>query len=94
MDGKYSRGFDLDFKGMEISSGGQREHRHQELVKMMKAKGLDPNKFDFYLNAFRYGMPAHAGFGLGVDRLVQQILNIQDIKEVILFPRTVERLVP
>ncbi len=94
MDGKYSRGFDLDFKGMEITSGGQREHRYDVLTKVMKSKGLDPHKFEFYLNAFKIGMPKHSGFGLGLDRLVQQILNLPDIKEVILFPRTVERLVP
>ena len=94
MEGKYSRGIELDFKGMEICSGGQREHRHDELVKVMKSKGLDPHKFEFYLNAFRYGMPFHGGVGIGLDRIVQQILNLPDIKEVILFPRTTERLVP
>jgi len=94
MDGKYSRGIDLDFKGMEICSGGQREHRHDELVKVMKSKGLDPHKFEFYLNAFRTGMPVHGGVGIGLDRIVQQILNLPDIKEVVLFPRTTERLVP
>ncbi len=94
MDGKYSRGFDLDYKGMEVSSGGQREHRIKELEKLMKAKGLDPHKFDFYLNAFRYGMPSHSGFGFGIDRLLMQALNLPDIKEVILFPRTTERLMP
>ena len=60
----------------------------------MKSKGLDPHKFEFYLNAFKTGMPPHGGFGLGADRLVQQILNLPDVKEVVLFPRTVERLVP
>ncbi len=94
MDDKYSRGFDLDFKGMEIASGGQREHRAEVLTKVMKSKGLDPHKFEFYLNAFRYGMPSHGGFGFGADRFVQQILNLPDIKEVVLFPRTTERLVP
>ncbi len=94
MDGKYSRGFDLDYKGMEISSGGQREHRIKELEKLMKAKGLDPHKFDFYLNAFRYGMPPHAGWGFGIDRLIMQALDLPDIKEAVLFPRTTERLVP
>ena len=94
MDGKYSRGFDLDFKGMEITSGGQREHRVEVLEKVMKSKGLDPHKFEFYLTVFRYGMPPHAGFGLGGDRIVQQLLNLSDIKEAVLFPRTVERMVP
>ncbi len=94
MDGKYSRGFDLDFKGMEITSGGQREHRIDVLTSVMKSKGLDPHKFEFYLNAFKFGMPSHGGAGLGVDRIVQQILNLPDIKEAVLFPRTTERLVP
>ncbi|HLD56718.1 MAG TPA: aspartate--tRNA(Asn) ligase [archaeon] len=94
MDGKYSRGFDLDFKGMEITSGGQREHRVDVLTSVMKSKGLDPHKFEFYLNAFRFGQPRHGGFGLGVDRIVQQILGLPDIKEAVLFPRTTERLVP
>lgn len=94
MDGKYSRGFDLDFKGMEITSGGQREHRIDILTKVMKSKGLDPHKFEFYLSAFKVGQACHGGFGLGFDRIVQQLLNLPDIKDVILFPRTTERLVP
>ena len=94
MDGKLSRGFDMGCKGMEIASGGQREHRHSELVKIMKAKGLDPNKFEFYLGPFRYGMPPHGGFAFGGDRLVQQICNLPDIKEAVLFPRTPEHLIP
>jgi len=94
MDGKYSRGFDLGFKGLEIASGGQREHRYDQLVKIMRAKGLDPAKFEFYLQAFKYGMPPHGGFGLGADRLVEKMLGLNDIKEVILFPRTPEMLVP
>jgi nondiscriminating aspartyl-tRNA synthetase len=94
MDGSVSRGMDLDCRGLEIASGGQREHRHDELVNVMKAKGLDPHKFEFYLSAFQYGMPPHGGFGLGTERLVQQVLGIENIREIILFPRTPERLVP
>jgi len=94
MDGEKSRGMDLDFKGMEMASGGQREHRHDELVKVMKQKGMDPAKFEFYLNAFRYGMPAHGGFGLGSERLLQQIIGLDNVKEGILFPRTPDKLVP
>lgn len=93
-DGNVSRGMDLDFKGMEMASGGQREHRYDVLVKVMKQKGLDPHKFEFYLNAFRYGCPPHGGFGFGVERMVQQTLGIENIKETILFPRTPEKLVP
>ncbi|MCX6814030.1 MAG: aspartate--tRNA(Asn) ligase [Candidatus Aenigmarchaeota archaeon] len=94
MEGKASRGMDLDCRGLEIASGGQREHRYEELVKVMKQKGLDPHKFEFYLSAFQYGMPPHGGFGLGSERFVQQVLGIENIKEIILFPRTPERLVP
>jgi aspartyl-tRNA synthetase len=94
MDGELSRGMDLDFKGMEMASGGQREHRYEQLVNVMKAKGLDPAKFEFYLDAFRYGMPPHGGFGLGSERLVQQVIGAENIKEIILFPRTPDRLVP
>ncbi len=94
MDGKYSRGFDLGYRGMEMSSGGQREHRHDVLVKVIKSKGLDPANFEFYLEPFRYGCPSHGGFGLGIERVIQQMLNLPDIKETIMFPRTPERLVP
>ena len=94
MEGKLSRGMDLDCKGLEIASGGQREHRYESLVRVMKEKGLDPHKFEFYLTAFQYGMPPHGGFGLGSERLVQQALGLENIKEMILFPRTPERLVP
>jgi aspartyl-tRNA synthetase len=93
-DGEISRGFDLDFRGMEVSSGGQREHRHDVLVKIMKEKGLQPENFKFYLDAFKYGMPPHGGYGYGLERVIQQILGLDNIKEAILFPRTPERLVP
>lgn len=94
MDGKYSRGFDLDYRGMEMTSGGQREHRYDELVKVMKSKGLNPDDFKFYLDPFKYACPPHGGIGFGVERFIQQILGLPDIKEAIMFPRTPERLVP
>jgi len=94
MDGKFSRGIDLDYRGMEMASGGQREHRVEVLTKVMKQKGLDPSKFDFYLDAFRYGMPTHGGIGFGVERMVQQMVGLDNIKEIILFPRTPEKLIP
>lgn len=90
----YSYSFDLDYKGQEISSGGQREHRYDRLVQRMEKKGLDPKSFEFYLNAFAYGMPSHGGWGLGVERLVQKMLGLNNIRETILFPRDRNRLVP
>ncbi len=94
LDGKLSRGLDLDFRGMEMASGGQREHRHEVLEKVIKSKGLKPKNFKFYLEPFRYGMPPHGGIGFGVERMVEKLLDLPDIKEAILFPRTPERLVP
>ncbi len=90
----YSYSFDLDYKGQEISSGGQREHRYDRLVARMQKKGLDPDAFGFYLDAFKYGMPPHGGWGLGVERLVQKMLDLPNIRETILFPRDRIRLVP
>jgi len=86
--------FDLDYKGQEISSGGQREHRYPELLKRMEKKGLDPSDFEAYLEAFRYGMPPHGGWGIGVDRLVTKVLDLPNVREAILFPRDVSRLTP
>jgi len=93
-DGKYSRGFDLLFNGIEVSSGAQREHRYAELIKNMKEKGLNPNDFSFYLEAFKFGMPPHAGWSIGLERLTMALLNLKNIREATLFPRTKERLFP
>ncbi len=90
----FSYSFDLDYRGQEIASGGQREHRYDRLVERMKKKGLDPASFDFYLSAFAYGMPPHGGWGLGVERLVQKMLNLPNIRETIIFPRDRNRLTP
>jgi len=90
----FSYSFDLDYRGQEIASGGQREHRYDLLVERMKKKGLDPVSFDFYLNAFAYGMPPHGGWGLGVERLVQKMLNLPNVRETIIFPRDRNRLTP
>ena len=90
----YSNSFDLDFKGQEISSGGQREHRYDRLVARMEKLGLDPEDFDFYLDAFRYGMPPHGGWGIGIERLLVKLLDLPNIREAILFPRDPSRLTP
>ena len=90
----YSYSFDLDFRGQEISSGGQREHRYDRLVERMAKKGLDPEDFGFYLEAFRYGMPPHGGWGIGVERLLVKALDLPNIREAILFPRDPSRLTP
>ena len=93
-DGIYTRKFDLDYKGLEIASGGQREHRYYKLVEAIREKGLDPRDFEFYLEAFKYGIPPHGGFGLGLERLMMKILNLSNIREAIVFVRDRTRLVP
>ncbi|MBR7153081.1 MAG: aspartate--tRNA(Asn) ligase [Candidatus Methanomethylophilaceae archaeon] len=90
----YSFSFDLDYRGQEISSGGQREHRYEVLVERMRKKGLDPEDFGFYLDAFRYGMPPHGGWGIGIERLLVKMLDLSNIREAILFPRDPSRLAP
>ncbi|MEM4718073.1 MAG: aspartate--tRNA(Asn) ligase [Desulfurococcaceae archaeon] len=93
-DGIYTRKFDLDFKGLEIASGGQREHRYEKIIDALREKGLNPSDFEFYLEAFKYGMPPHGGFGLGVERLLMKILNLENIREATMFVRDRTRLVP
>jgi len=93
-DSAYSHSFDLEFKGDEMASGGQREHRYDRLVARMRDMNLNPESFEFYLKAFRYGMPPHGGWGLGIDRLVQKVLGLPNVREAILFPRDRNRLVP
>lgn len=93
-DPDVSRSFDLEYKGDEMASGGQREHRYDVLVPRLKARGLDPGNFEFYLKAFRYGMPPHGGWGFGLDRFVQKLLDLPNVREAILFPRDRTRLVP
>jgi aspartyl-tRNA synthetase len=86
--------FDLDFRGLELASGGMREHRYERLVENMRAAGVDPARFAGYLEAFRFGMPPHGGWGFGVDRLVWKLADVGNIREVRLFPRDRYRLTP
>lgn len=87
---------DLLFRGLEIATCPQREHRYEKLVEQMKAAGIDPSHpgFSYYLQAFKFGLPPHGGFGFGIDRLVQKVVGLNNIKEATLFPRDMQRLVP
>src|SRR3990167_6897355 len=89
-----SGGFDAIYKGMEISSGGQRVHLPELLIKRLKVKGLNPKDFTAYIDSFRYEAPPHSGFGLGVERLTMVILGLPNIREAVLFPRDRDRLTP
>ncbi len=89
-----TKSFDLLYKGVEIGTGAQREHRLDVLEKQAKEKGIDLNKMPFYRDIFRFGCPPHGGIGLGLDRLTAQMLNLDNIREAILLPRDPERLTP
>ncbi len=93
-DTKYSQTFDLNYRSWELSSGGQRIHNLELLKKRIEEQGMDPSDMRFYLDAFRYGMPPHGGFGMGLDRFIASVLGIENIKEAVLFPRTPDRLEP
>lgn len=88
----FSRGFDLLFRGLEINSGAQRIHNYQNLVDRIKERGMDPDKFSFYLEAFKYGMPPHGGCSTGLERLTARMLEIANVKEAVLFPRDLNRI--
>jgi nondiscriminating aspartyl-tRNA synthetase len=91
-DPTYTKGFDLLFRGVEITTGAQRIHNYDDLVASMKEKKLDPAKFAYYLQAFKYGLPPHGGFGLGLERLTAKMLGIDNVKEAALFPRDINRI--
>src|SRR6056297_311201 len=93
-DPELSTGFDLMHPRMELVSGGQREHRHEKLIEGFEQQGLDPDQFEYYTKMFKYGMPPHAGFGLGGERLIMTILGLDNIREAVLFPRDRQRLSP
>ncbi len=93
-DETLSTGFDLMHPRMELVSGGQREHRHDRLIEGFEAQGLDPDAFEYYTKMFKYGMPPHAGWGLGGERLIMTMLELSNIREAVLFPRDRQRLSP
>jgi aspartyl-tRNA synthetase len=91
---EISAGFDALFCGLEISSGGQRIHLPELLIKQIKNKGLNPQNFKWYIDAFKYGAPEHAGWSIGLERFTQAVLRLDNIREATLFPRDSKRLTP
>lgn len=91
---EWSNSFDLLFRGLEIMTGGQRLHRYADYVRALAERELDPEPFAGYLEAFRFGMPPHGGFALGVERLIALLIGAQNVREVTLFPRDMQRLTP
>ncbi len=90
----FTKSYDLQFKEIELTSGAQRVHNPDELKNRIEEKGLNSQNFEFYLKTFRYGMPPHAGWGLGLERLTQVILGLNNIREASLFPRDRTRVFP
>lgn len=93
-DPKYTLSFDLLFRGMEVTTGGQRIHSYDEQVEKMIKRGMDPENFTSYLMIHKHGMPPHGGFGLGLERLTMKLLNFTNVRNAALFPRDVIRLEP
>jgi len=89
-----SKSFDLMHPRAELASGSQRVHDHKLLEKQIEERGFSPESFFFYLNTFKYGMPPHAGWGLGLERLLMTMLDLDNIREAVMFPRDRRRLVP
>lgn len=91
---EYARSVDMIYKGMELSSGGQREHRYEWLVRNIQEKSLNKENLEWFIKHFKYGTCPLGGFAIGIERLTMKILNINNIKEVVLYPRTPERILP
>ena len=93
-DKNLTKSFDLIFDGLEITTGGQRIHDYEMLKENIIKFNLNPNDFDFYLETFKYGMPPHGGFAIGLERLTMKILKLSNIREAALVPRDMKRLTP
>jgi nondiscriminating aspartyl-tRNA synthetase len=87
---------DMLFRGVEIVTGSMREHRYEKLLEQIKAAGADPESdgFKYFVSTFKYGMPPHGGFGMGLERVTQLLLGLSNVKEASLFPRDTKRLAP
>ncbi len=93
-DSKFTLSFDLLFKGMEITTGGQRIHDYDAQVEKMVARGMNPEDFTNFLMIHKHGMPPHGGLGIGLERLTMRLLDEHNVRETTLFPRDVSRLEP
>lgn len=93
-DPRFTLSFDLLFRGLEVTTGGQRIHDYREILAKMEKRGMDPEDIASYLMIFKYGMPPHGGLGIGLERLTMRLLDEQNVREAALFPRDVTRLEP
>ena len=93
-DPTYTLSFDLLFRGMEITTGGQRIHDYNMFMEKIEARGMTTEGMEQYLSAFKHGMPPHGGLGLGLERLTMKLLGEENVRETTLFPRDLSRLEP
>ena len=93
-DPEYTLSFDLLFRGLEITSGGQRVHDYNEQVAKMKKLGMNPDEFATYLMLHKYGAPPHGGLGIGLERLTMHLLGAKNVREATMFPRDINRVSP
>jgi nondiscriminating aspartyl-tRNA synthetase len=91
---EFSNSFDLIFRGLELVTGGQRLNRYDDYLATLAARGLDPEPFAGYLQAFKYGMPPHGGFAIGLERFTARLTGVENVRETTLFPRDLNRLTP
>ncbi len=91
---EWARSVDLYFKDIEQSSGGQREHRYEKIISQIREKGINPESLKWFTEPFKYGAIPHGGFNIGIERFVMALLDIKNIREVVLFPRAPERYLP
>jgi aspartyl-tRNA synthetase len=91
---EFARSVDLVYKGLELSSGGQREHREERIIAQIREKGFSAESLRWFTEPFRYGVPPHGGYSFGIERFVAYLLGLQNIKEAVLFPRDAETLQP
>ena len=93
-DSRFTLSFDLLFKGLEVTTGGQRIHDYHAILEKMGKRDMDPKDIESYLMIFKYGMPPHGGLGIGLERLTMRLLDEQNVRETCMFPRDVTRLEP
>lgn len=93
-DSRVAESFDLLFRGLEITTGGQRIHDYNEQVEKMKRMKLDPADFESYLQIHKYGMPPHGGLGIGLERIVMQLIGLPNVRYASLFPRDINHIEP
>jgi nondiscriminating aspartyl-tRNA synthetase len=91
---EFSNSFDLLFRGLELITGGQRLHRYDDYVAALHRRGEDPANYEGYLETFKFGMPPHGGFALGLERWVARLTGAGNVREATLFPRDLNRLSP